>query len=167
MTAEQIIKFFKMKPLFQEGGYYVETYRAAEQIKKTALSLGLSGDRNLSTAILYLLTVDTVSFLHRLKSDEMFHFYLGDPVTMLQLHPDRHNEIVTLGHDILNGQKIQVLVPKGIWQGAFVKDDGRFALLGCTVAPGFDFADYEQADRKELVEQYPVCKDLIIRLTRT
>jgi uncharacterized protein len=166
MTAERIIKFFKMQPLLQEGGYYVETYRAAEQIKKTALSPDLSGDRNLSTAILYLLTANTVSFLHRLKSDEMFHFYLGDPVAMLQLHPDGHSEIVTLGHDILNGQTVQALVPKGVWQGAFVKDDGRFALMGCTVAPGFDFADYEQADRKELVEQYPANKDLITRLTR-
>jgi predicted cupin superfamily sugar epimerase len=166
MTAEQIIKFFKMKPLLQEGGYYVETYRTAEQIKKAALPPSFSGNRNISTAILYLLTADTVSFLHRLKSDEMFHFYLGDPVTMLQLHPDGRSEITTLGHDILNGQKVQVMVPKGVWQGAFVKDDGRFALMGCTVTPGFDFADYEQADRKQLLKQYPAYKDLITRLTR-
>ncbi len=166
MTAEQIIKFFKMQPLPQEGGYYVETYRAAEQIKKAALPPGFSGDRNLISTILYLLTADTVSSLHRLKSDEMFHFYLGDPVTMLQLHPDGRSEIIILGHDILNGQKIQVMVPKGVWQGAFVKDNGRFALMGCTVAPGFNFADYEQADRKDLVKQYPSQKDLITRLTR-
>jgi len=166
MTAEQTIKFFKMKPLPQEGGYYVETYRAAERIGKNAMPPGFSGDRNLSTAILYLLTADTVSFLHMLESDEMFHFYLGDPVTMLQLHPDGRSEIATLGHDILNGQKVQALVPKGAWQGAFVKDNGRFALMGCTVAPGFDFADYEQANRKELVKQYPAHKDLITRLTR-
>jgi predicted cupin superfamily sugar epimerase len=166
MTAEQIIKFFKMKPLPQEGGYYVETYRAAEQIKKAALPPGFSGDRNISTAILHLLTADTISFLHRLKSDEMFHFYLGDPVTMLQLHPNGTSEIVTLGHDILNGQRVQALVPKGVWQGAFVEPGGKFALLGCTVAPGFDFADYEQADRAELLKQYPDRRDLIVKLTR-
>ncbi len=166
MTAEQIIQLFSMKPLPQEGGYYVETYRAAEQIKKAALPLGFSGDRNISTAILYLLTADTVSFLHRLKSDEMFHFYLGDPVTTLQLHPNGSTELITLGHDVLNGQKVQVLVPKGVWQGAFVKDDGQFALMGCTVAPGFDFADHEQADRAELLKQYPDRRELIVKLTR-
>jgi predicted cupin superfamily sugar epimerase len=166
MTAAQIIKFFNMKPLPQEGGYYVETYRAAEQIKKAALPPSFSGNRNISTAILYLLTADTVSFLHRLKSDEMFHFYLGDPVTMLQLHPDGRSEIIILGRNVLNGQKVQVIVPKGAWQGAFVKDGGRFALMGCTVSPGFDFADYEQADRIQLLKQYPACKDLITRLTR-
>ncbi len=165
MTAEQIIKFFKMKSLPQEGGYYVETYRAAEQIKKAALPVNLSGDRNIATAILYLLTPDTCSALHRLKSDEIFHFYLGDPVTMLQLHPDGRSEIITLGHDIFNEQKIQTLVPKNTWQGAFVNPGGEFALLGCTVAPGFDPDDYQQADREELVKQYPSHKDLITRLT--
>ncbi|MGA2171569.1 MAG: cupin domain-containing protein [Sedimentisphaerales bacterium] len=165
MTAEQIIEFFKMKPLPDEGGWFVETYRAAEQIKKAALPAGLSGDRNISTAILYLLTANTVSLLHRLKSDEIFHFYLGNPVTMLQLYPDGRSEIITLGQDILNGQKVQVIIPKGAWQGAFIKDGGRFALMGCTVAPGFDYADYEQADRIQLVSKYPKHKEMITRLT--
>jgi predicted cupin superfamily sugar epimerase len=174
MTAERIIKFFGMKPLRQEGGYYVETYRAAEQIKKAALPINLSGDRSIATAILYLLTADTFSLLHRLKSDEIFHFYLGDPVTMLHLHPDGSTELITLGHDILNGQKIQTLVPKNSWQGAFINEScpersrgsGQFALMGCTVAPGFDPDDYQQADRVQLVKQYPSRKDLITRLTR-
>lgn len=165
MTAEQIIKFFNMKPLSQEGGWFVETYRAAEQIKRAALPVSLSGDRSISTAILYLLTVDTVSLLHRLKSDEIFHFYLGGPVTMLQLHPDGGSEIVTLGGDILNEQKVQVIIPKGTWQGAFIKDGGRFAFMGCTVAPGFDYADYEQADRIQLISKYPKHREMITRLT--
>jgi len=174
MTAEQIIEFFGMKPLPKEGGYYVETYRAAEKIKKAALPVNLSGDRNIATAILYLLTADTFSAMHRLKSDEIFHFYLGDPVTMLQLHPDGHSEIITLGNDILNGQKIQIIVPKNTWQGAFINEacpersrgSGRFALMGCTVAPGFDPNDYQQAKREQLIKQYPSRKDLIIKLTR-
>jgi predicted cupin superfamily sugar epimerase len=166
MTAEQIIRLFDMKSLTQEGGYYVETYRAAEQIKKAALTVNLSGDRNIATAILYLLTSDTFSALHRLKSDEIFHFYLGDPVTMLQLHTDGRSEIITLGNDILNGQKIQIIIPKNTWQGAFVNEGGQFALMGCTVTPGFDPDDYQQANREQLVKQYPSRKDLITRLTR-
>ena len=166
MTAGQIIEFFEMKPLAREGGYFVETYRAAEKIKKAALPINLSSDRNIATAILYLLTPDTFSALHRLKSDEIFHFYLGDPVTMLQLHPDGTAEIITLGKDIINGQKVQVVVPKNTWQGAFINPGGDFALMGCTVAPGFDPDDYRQADRCELLKQYPSRKDLIIKLTR-
>ncbi len=166
MTAEQIIEFFKMKPLPQEGGFYVETYRAEEKIKKAALPVNVSGNRNISTAILYLLTADTFSALHRLESDEIFHFYLGDPVTMLQLRPDGSTEIITLGSDVLDGRKIQVIVPKNTWQGAFINPGGKFALLGCTVAPGFDPDDYRQANREELLKQYPSRKDLILRLTR-
>jgi predicted cupin superfamily sugar epimerase len=165
MTAEQIIKRFKMQPLRQEGGYYIETYRAAEQFKKEILPPGFSGDRNLSSVILYLLTAKTVSVMHRLKCDEMFHFYMGNPVTMLQLHPDGSNEIVTLGHDILNEQKVQVLVPKGVWQGAFIQPGGKFSLMGCSVAPGFDEADFEIGDREALLAKYPDMRDLIMRLT--
>jgi predicted cupin superfamily sugar epimerase len=166
MTAEQIINFFSMKPLLNEGGWFVETYRAKKILTQAALGIGYSGPRSFVTAILYLLTTDAFSALHRLKSDEIFHFYLGDPVTMLQLHPDGSSRIITLGNDILKGQKIQMLVPSDAWQGTFVSPGGKFALLGCTVAPGFDSADYEQADRKKLLKQYPEHKELIIRLTR-
>jgi predicted cupin superfamily sugar epimerase len=165
MTAGQIIKHFKMQPLPQEGGFFIETYRAAEVLKKEILPAGLSGDRNISTVILYLLTAKTVSLMHRLKCDEMFHFYLGDPVTMLQLHPDGSSEIITLGHDILNEQKVQVLVPKGTWQGAFIQSVGKFSLMGCSVAPGFDEADFELGDRETLLAKYPDMRELILRLT--
>jgi len=154
-----------MQPLRQEGGYYIETYRATEQLKKEILPAGFSGDRNLSSVILYLLTAKTVSVMHRLKYDEMFHFYLGNPVTMLQLHPDGSNEIITLGHDIFNEQKVQVLVPKGTWQGAFIQPGGKFSLMGCSVAPGFDEADFEIGDRETLLAKYPDMRDLIMRLT--
>jgi predicted cupin superfamily sugar epimerase len=166
MTAEQIIKFFKMQPLRQEGGYYIETYRAVEKLKKDVLPAGFSGDRNLASVILYLLTAKTISLLHRLKSDEMFHFYFGDPVTMLQLHPDGRSDLITLGNNILKEQKVQVLVPKGTWQGAFVVPGGKFALLGCSVAPGFDENDFELGDRNVLLARYPDLRELILRLTR-
>ena len=165
MTAEQIIKFFKMQPLRQEGGFYIETYRAAEQLKKEILPEGYSGDRNFSSTILYLLTAKTVSLMHRLKSDEMFHFYLGSPVTMLQLHPDGRSEIITLGPQILDGQVVQALVPKGVWQGAFIQPGGKFALMGCSVAPAFDEQDFEVGDRDALLAQYPDLRELILRLT--
>jgi len=165
MTAEQIIKRFKMQPLRQEGGFFIETYRAADVLKKEILSAGVSGDRNLSSVILYLLTAKAVSLMHRLKYDEMFHFYLGNPVTMLQLHPDGSSEIITLGHDIFNEQKVQVLVPKGTWQGAFIQPGGKFSLMGCSVAPAFDEADFEIGDRETLLAKYPDMQELILHLT--
>jgi predicted cupin superfamily sugar epimerase len=166
MTAEQIIKFFKMQPLRQEGGFYVETYRCAERIKKAALPGRFSGERNLGSVILYLLTAKTISLLHRLKSDEIFHFYFGHPVTMLQLHPDGKSEIITLGHNILKEQKVQVLVGAGVWQGAFVQPGGKFSLLGCSVAPGFEEEDFELGNRNDLLDKYPDLREMILKLTR-
>ena len=154
-----------MKPLPDEGGYYVETYRAKEKIAETALPAEYTGQRNLSTAILYLLTPDTFSALHRLKSDEIFHFYLGDSVTMLQLHPDGSSEVITLGRDILNGRRIQVTVPQGTWQGCFLNEGGSFALMGTTISPGFEFEDFELAQREELLKQYPNQSNFILKLT--
>jgi len=155
-----------MKPLAGEGGYYVQTYRAKEKIHPAALPAGYTGERNFCTAILYLLTPDTFSALHRLSSDEIFHFYLGQPVTMLQLHPDGSSEVIYLGHDITNGRRVQVTVPQGTWQGCCLCEGAKFALMGTTVSPGFEFADYEQADRENLLEQYPRQKELIMRLTK-
>jgi len=144
----------------------VETYRAQERIAPAALPNRFSDERNFSTAILYLLTPDTFSGLHKLTGDEIYHFYLGDPVTMLQLHPDGSSEVIDLGPDIMNGQRVQVAVPRDTWQGAFLKQGGKFALMGTTVAPGFEFDDFESARRKELLEQYPDRRDLILKLTQ-
>ena len=165
LSAKEIIELFGMKPLAGEGGYYVETYRCTEVLAEADLPPGYGGDRDVSSAILYLLTPDAFSRLHRLRSDEVFHFYLGDPVTMLQLHGDGSSEVITLGQDILNGQRIQVTVPAGSWQGCFLNEGGRFALMGTTVAPAFEFADLEAADSDVLLAQYPSQKDLILRLT--
>jgi predicted cupin superfamily sugar epimerase len=165
-AAGQIIEFFAMKPLPREGGYYVETYRSPYKIGKAAMPEKYAGERSLATAILYLITPETFSALHRIISDEIFHFYLGDPVTMLLLHPDRTSEVITLGHHVLNGQHIQITVPTGTWQGCFLREDGRFALMGTTVAPGFESADFELAERVDLLEKYPNRRELILRLTR-
>jgi predicted cupin superfamily sugar epimerase len=165
MTTEQIIDFFGMKPLPDEGGYYVETYRAAEKLAASVLPQRYAESRSISTAILYLLTPETFSVMHRLKSDEVFHFYLGAPVTMLLLGAEGTSQIVRLGRDILNGQKLQQLIPGGTWQGCCLKQGGKFALMGTTVAPGFELEDYEQADKKDLLEKYPQHKELILRLS--
>jgi predicted cupin superfamily sugar epimerase len=166
VTAEQIIEFFGMKPLPAEGGFYVETYRAQEKIALSALPPRYAGPRRFGTAILYLLTPVTFSALHRVRSDEVFHFYIGDPVTMLQLHGDRTSEIITLGSDILSGQRVQVSIPKETWQGCLLNEGGTFALMGTTVAPGFEFADFELANTEKLLQQYGDRREIIFRLTR-
>ena len=102
-----------------------------------------------------------------LESDEMFHFYLGDPVEMLQLYPDGRSAVFTLGPDLMAGQQVQVVVPAGVWQGTRLIGDGKVALLGCTVVPGFDFADYHNASFEELTARWPEQKQRIRTLTRT
>ena len=146
-----------MKPLPGEGGYYVETYRSGAKT---------GGGKNLATAILYLITPEACSKLHRLSSDEIWHFYLGDAVTMLELHPDGSSEVVALGRDITNGQRLQVVVPAGTWQGCFLNEGGKFALMGCTVAPGFEFEDFEPGEREKLLEKYPDRQELVLKLTQ-
>lgn len=165
LTAERIIEFFRMQPLSDEGGFYVETWRAAEEVAASALPARYGGARNFGTAILYLITAENCSRLHKVASDEIFHFYLGDPVCMVQLLQDGKSETVTLGPDILAGQRPQVVVAAGTWQGCWVVEPGRFALLGCTVAPGFDFADYQSAEGDQLMSLYPDQGEIIRRLT--
>jgi len=154
-----------MQPLSDEGGWYVQTHRSALELPQSVLPPGYPGPRTVSTAILYLLTAHTCSRLHRLRSDEIFHFYLGDAVQMLQLGPAGAWCVLELGPDILANQQCQVCVPAGTWQGAFLQDGGKFALMGCTVAPGFEFADYEGGRRDSLLRRYPGAAELVKRLT--
>jgi predicted cupin superfamily sugar epimerase len=163
--VERIIETLGLQPHPREGGYFVETYRSSETIPQSALPPGYSSARNHSTAIYYLLTPQTFSEMHRLPTDEIFHFYLGDPVTMLRLFPKGRSERIVLGSDLLAGEKPQLVVPRNVWQGTLLNEGGEFALLGCTVAPGFDFADYESGDREQLIAQYPAEKNWIERLT--
>ncbi len=164
-SAEAIIAALQLAPLPGEGGYYRETYRSELEIPPADLPASYGAARNASTAIFYLLTADTFSALHRLPGDEVFHFYLGDPVEMLQLHPDGTGELLRIGNDIAQGQRPQVVAPGGSWQGARLATGGAFALMGTTVAPGFEFADYEGADRRELLASYPTFAGLIEALT--
>lgn len=164
MTAQEIIKALALKPHPKEGGYYIETYRSEEAITGIP-NRYLQRSKGFSTAIYYLLTSQTFSRMHRLLSDEVFHFYDGAPVRMLLLFPEGRYEIRILGSSILSGQEPQVIVPKGVWQGLCLVEGGEFALLGTTVAPAFEYEDYEEGERNNLIEKYPAQKELIIRLT--
>ncbi len=168
LNPEELIELLKLEPLPEEGGFYRETYRCPSQVPSRALPGAYAGPRSLGTAIFYLLTATPQSFsaMHRLPGDEMFHFYLGDPVEMLLLHPDRSSHRVELGSDLRRGQHLQFVVPGNVWQGARVVPEGRFALLGTTMAPGFDLQDFELADRQQLLRQYPQSAEWIRILTR-
>jgi predicted cupin superfamily sugar epimerase len=155
MTIDELKRLLRLEPLAGEGGCFAETYRARESLPAGAFGLGWPGPRSLATAIYYLLTAETYSALHHLRSDESFHFYLGDPAEMLQLMPDGRGRTVRLGTDLAAGMRAQVMVPKGVWQGSRLVPGGDFALLGTTVSPGFDRADYEAGSRQALIAAYP------------
>jgi uncharacterized protein len=166
ITAEQIRNLLKLQPLPVEGGFFTETYRSKNLVPKDALPASYPGDRFASTAIYYMLTPDTFSALHRLRGDEVYHFYLGDPVEMLELKPDGTGEAVLLGQDLAAGMRLQHVVPGGVWQGSRLAPGGRFALMGTTMTPGFDPQDYDAGKRADLIAQYPQYSALIAWLTR-
>jgi predicted cupin superfamily sugar epimerase len=163
VEADELIAKLGLKPLPIEGGYFAETYRSDETIPASALRIGR--DKAVSSAIYYLLTPDTISRMHRLTSDEVFHFYAGDAVEMLMLSADGVSEVVTIGSDIEAGQRPQVVVPRGVWQGCRLTAGGEWALMGTTVAPAFDHEDFEPGDRADLIRRYPDRADLITNLT--
>ncbi len=166
MTAEKLKSLLNLVPLSIEGGYFSETYRSREMISAERLQRRYSSPRSVCTAIYYLLEPGTFSEIHRVASDEIFHFYLGDAVEMLQLWPDGSAKRVLIGTDIESGMAPQLVVPHGVWQGARLAAGGKFALLGCTVSPGFDYADYESGSRAVLSEAYPEYAEMIRALTR-
>jgi predicted cupin superfamily sugar epimerase len=168
MTAEDVKKLLGLAPHPREGGWFVRTYEAHEKVAAEAFEdQRYEGARRTGTAIYYLLEPGTFSEMHRLKSDEVFHFYAGDAVEMLQLSVDGRGEKVVIGSDLANGQTPQVVVGRGIWQGSRLVAGGQWALLGCTVSPGFEFEDYEAGERVELCQQWPEFAEEIKALTRS
>ena len=149
-----------------EGGHFRETYRAPESIPGTALPARSGGPRVFSTAIYFLLRAGEVSALHRIKSDELWHFYTGGPLVVSVIDPDGARHDLALGPDPDAAQLFQATVPAGAWFGAAVRLGTAYALVGCTVAPGFEFADFELADRGALLRRYPQHAALIEQLTR-
>lgn len=171
MDAHRIIDLLGLQPLPIEGGFFRETWRSPDVVPTQTLGgtwTRFDRDKIAGSAIYYLLTdaPDSFSAFHRLPTDEVYHFYLGDPVEQWHLHPDGHSARLVLGHAIAGGQHVQSIAPAGVWQGSRLCPGGRFALLGTTMAPGFDLRDYEHGDRDALLASFPTARDVVVALTR-
>lgn len=151
---EKIIEHFGLEK-HPEGGYFREVYRSENFIENESLPENIVGRRSYATSIYFMLTSDEVSKLHRIKSDETWHFYGGDPLVVLEIDEDGNVHRTVLGNDFLNGQQLQYTVRANRWFGAYLEDGGEYALVGCTVAPGFDFRDFEMAQITHLSEDFP------------
>jgi len=161
-TRDQLIEQFDLQP-HPEGGYFRETYRSREQVTRSADSAG----RSASTAIYYLLCDGAYSAWHRIRSDEVWHFYAGTGLDVHVLHGDGRLQTHHLGNALAQREVVfQAVVPAGCWFAAECADPGSYALAGCTVAPGFEFAEFELADGARLLADYPVHASLIRRLSR-
>lgn len=158
-----LIKTLHLKP-HPEGGYYAETYRSGDSL--VLLPGRYPAPRTASTAIYFLLPAGTFSAFHRIQSDEGWHFYQGQPLRIHMLLPDGTYQYHDLGPDLVAGQTFQYFVPHGTWFASEPIDKEGYSLVGCTVAPGFDFEDFEMAKAAELKEQFPTYSRLITRLCR-
>jgi len=163
--VEFLVQKLSLQP-HPEGGWFKETYRSDETIKKEHLPERFSGDRHHSTAIYFLLTSSNFSALHIIKSDEMWHHYEGSSLNIYVINNKGELKIHSLGKDFDKGEEPQILVKAGDWFGSRVKDEDSYSLVGCTVAPGFDFNDFQLADREKFINSFPQHKDVIQKLTR-
>lgn len=166
MTPEFFIDKFNMQR-HPEGGYFTETYRSGESIPKQSLPERFNGDRSFSTAILFLLVGDEFSSFHRIAADEVWHFHLGSPVEIVMIDDAGNPASIVLGSDIESGEVVQCMVPAGTWFASRCLDSKGYSFVGCTVAPGFDFADFELAQRSALTALFPQHAGLINRFTRS
>lgn len=166
MNAADYIRLLELQP-HPEGGYYRETYRSHEKISASALPDRYPSARAASTAIYFLLEGKNFSAFHRLQSDELWHFHAGDPLRVHVLHQDGKQTSLQVGPAIDLGQQLQIVLPAGCWFAAQVENPSGFGLISCTVAPGFDFADFELARRDHLINRFPQHAELIAAFTRT
>lgn len=157
-------KKFALQP-HPEGGYFREIYRAKELIPVKALPARFKGPHAFSTSIYYLLAGKQISSLHRIASDEQWHFYDGTTLCLVMIAPDGKLMQVRLGRDADSGERFQVVIPAGTWMGAQLAAHSGYALIGCTVAPGFDYKDFEAGRRSDLLKQFPRHRKLILELT--
>ena len=164
-SIEDIVRKLKLEP-HPEGGYFKETYRSLGEIKQDSLDQNYGGKRNYSTCIYFLLTSDNFSAFHRIKQDEIWHFYDGSPIRLhiiseLGIYRDH-----VIGRNLSNRETPQLVVPGGSWFAAEVINSNTFSLVGCTVSPGFSFEDFELKARKELISLFPEEAEIIAKLTR-
>lgn len=165
MTAEQIIQHLQLQP-HPEGGFYNEVYRSAGTIAGEYLAPVFSGNRNYATAIYYLLQSGDFSAFHRIRSDEIWHFYAGGNLLLHVLLTNGEYERLTLGNTLKEETQFQIVMPAGAWFAAEPAPGTAFTLAGCTVSPGFDFEDFEMGDKALLAQHYPQHKEIISRLCR-
>ena len=163
-SAAEWIARLKLQP-HPEGGYYRETYRSPQSLPATVLPAGLDGQRSLATAVLFLLPGEDVSRLHRLRTDEIWCYHAGSSLTLHQFAPTGLYSRLRLGVDATGGACPQVVIPADCWFGAIVDDREAFTLVSCCLAPGFEFADFELAERQALASAWPEHAELIGRLT--
>jgi predicted cupin superfamily sugar epimerase len=161
--AEYWINQLKLFP-HPEGGFYKETYRSTENIQLCGLPIRFASPRSFSTAIYFLLRSQDKSRFHRIKSDELWHFHYGSTLCIYVLHLDKV-EVFKLGANVEEGDSLQVVIPANCWFGAHVTSPNTYALSSCTVAPGFDFKDFELADREKLLQEFPHHAEIIKALT--
>jgi uncharacterized protein len=165
MTAEHFIMHLQLQP-HPEGGFFKETYRSAGNIAKQCLTDDFSGERSYSTAIYFLLQQGDFSAFHRIASDECWHFYEGGPLLIYIINEKGEFSCIRLGRKLNEGEVFQFVVPARCWFASEPAPGTDFSLVGCTVSPGFDFADFEMADKKMLSDQYPQHVSLVDRLCR-
>jgi len=165
ITVETLVKELDLLP-HPEGGYYKETYRSEGKIPQSYLSPNFNGDRNMATGIYFLIEKGNFSALHKIKSDETWHFYYGDALEVIEIDATGNLNITKIGSTILKGETFQYTVKANTWFGSRVYNHGNFSLVGCTVYPGFDFNDFELANRQSLIELFPQHKKIITELTR-
>lgn len=165
MTIQTLVQHLRLEP-HPEGGYYRETYRSAETLPQSALPDGFDGDRHFCTAIYFLITENNFSALHRIRSDETWHFYSGETLEVIEIDTAGTLIITHVGKEINAGEVFQYTVKAGHWFGSRVKKGGEYSLVGCTVSPGFDFKDFEMAQREDLLQNYPQHAAVIREMTR-
>ncbi|MEM7552041.1 MAG: cupin domain-containing protein [Bacteroidota bacterium] len=158
---DNLVQKLELQP-HPEGGFFKETYRSELIVEPKSFN----AKRNVSTAIYFLLTAENFSAFHKIKSDELWHFYQGDPLEVIILEEDKV-QTIKLGSNLEKGETFQAVVSAGSWFASRVTKGGKYSLVGCTVAPGFDFEDFELAQRVELIKSYPEHSDLITEMTRS
>ena len=163
--VKKLIKQFEMQP-HPEGGWYKQTYKSNEQVAAAALPGRFGGDRSFSTAIYFLLEKGNFSAFHRIKSDECWHFYAGDPLLIYIIEQTGELKVISLGSDHESGQSFQYVVPANCWFASRPAPESEYCFVGCTVSPGFEFDDLELADATVLSTIYPQHKHIIIELCR-
>ncbi len=163
VTSKEIINTLELTP-HPEGGYFKEIYRSKGVIKNESLAYLTEGTRNYSTSIYFLLDQMDFSAFHRIKQDEVWHFYLGSTLLLHTINPKGEYACIRIGNNITDGEVLQYVVPAGTWFASEIENKNEYALCGCTVSPGFDFNDFEMPGKNQLIKMFPLHEGIINRL---